>query len=119
MSDHVKRAHDNAFRPFDPQDEEEADIEQETSPEIKRQRVHIKEETPTDQADQVPPPPEVAEEIKNQYDRVKVRLIKSPIKPSAKEVAEHMVTHTPYRSWCPTLCGRASEQERTLQEGRQ
>ena len=28
-------------------------------------------------------------------------ILREPIKPSKKEVAEHMMSHMPYRSWCP------------------
>ena len=31
----------------------------------------------------------------------KPRVVTSPAQPSAKEIEEHMVTHIPFRSWCP------------------
>ena len=31
----------------------------------------------------------------------KAKAIKAPSKPSKEEVDEHMVTHLPFRSWCP------------------
>ena len=31
----------------------------------------------------------------------RVKTAKAPAKPSKEEVDEHMVTHLPFRSWCP------------------
>ena len=40
-----------------------------------------------------------------------VKVVPNPKQPTEKEVKEHNVTHTPYRSWCPhcvTAAARAS-----------
>ena len=29
------------------------------------------------------------------------KVIRAPIRPSQQEVDEHMLTHIPFRSWCP------------------
>ena len=31
----------------------------------------------------------------------KPKLRTSPDQPTAREIEEHMITHVPYRSWCP------------------
>ena len=101
MPDHVKRAHDNAFKPFDPH-EEDSDTKEEQERPSKKSRSEMKEGKDMKQESQASlPPPRVSEDLKQQYDRVRVRMVKNPIKPSAREVAEHMLTHTPFRSWCP------------------
>ena len=32
------------------------------------------------------------------------RIAPAPIRPSTREVESHMLTHLPYRAWCPHLC---------------
>ena len=45
---------------------------------------------------------DVAEETEGEQEEArKPKMAKAPAKPSKEEVEEHMVTHLPFRSWCP------------------
>ena len=37
------------------------------------------------------------------------KAIRAPIRPSPKEVDEHMLTHIPFRSWCPPIVSKARQ----------
>ena len=32
---------------------------------------------------------------------VKAKMVQKPELPTQKEIEEHMITHTPFRNWCP------------------
>ena len=46
---------------------------------------------------------------------IKARIVTKPDEPSRKEWDDHMVTHLPYRSWCP-FCVKARHKEDELME---
>ena len=91
----------------------------------RRLREHVDPEPPTlDPAgaeEEVLPPPEPHEE-----GRVP-RVRPDPIKPTARERAEHNITHYPYRSWCRHCLrgrgasrphGKRSEEDKEFSKGR-
>ena len=82
--EHEKDWFEKFMRPFNP-DEEEAAEEQEGEHEGARK---AKEEATDEQEGEL-------EEAR------KAKGIKAPTKPSKEEVNEHMLTHLPFRSWCP------------------
>ena len=58
---------------------------------------------------------ETKEEEEERFDSVDpedttVKIHKGPVKPSQEEVDRHVVTHLPYRSWCP-ICVAARGKE--------
>ena len=91
MHERANLAHDNCLRPFDPDEEER----------------------------------EYREEVKHSYDITydpqvelegesgeaqRAHVVKDPDTPTAKEVAEHEITHLPRRSWCAAcVAGRSRD----------
>ena len=64
----------------------------------------LAQETHKDKAD---------EEVSDKEENVKVKMIKAPKAPTAREVEEHMLTHVPFRSWRPhCVAGQASAHAR-------
>ena len=49
-------------------------------------------------------------------EEVFVKVLASPMKPSAKEVEAHNATHMPYRNWCP-VCVKSRGKESPTMEG--
>ena len=87
---------DRMLKPFDP-NEEEATREQEEEPE---------EETREREGE-----PEEARRAKGP---------KAPTKPSKEEVDDHMLTHLPFRSWCPhCVRGKSKGKPHKKTEGEQ
>ena len=48
----------------------------------------------------------------------KASLRKSPDQPTTREVEEHMVTHVPYRSWCPYCIAGKSKADAHFNKGK-
>ena len=40
-------------------------------------------------------------EMEPEEETADLKIAVSPVRPSAADVAEHRVTHMPYRNWCP------------------
>ena len=66
--------YDRTWEPFDPEEESSERL--------------IKEE-------------ELTREHRESHERVNVKTIKCPAAPTKEEIEEHMLTHVPFRSWCP------------------
>ena len=63
---------------------------------------------------EVPPGKEEEEEEEEESEEArKPKTLEMTCKPSAEEVAAHMVSHMPFRSWCPPLCPRKGAKQET------
>ena len=60
-----------------------------------------------------------ADEITTQEEVAPLKAAPAPTKPSAADVEEHNITHTPYRSWCGSCVGgRGLGEQRGRRSGR-
>jgi hypothetical protein len=58
-------------------------------------------------------------EIEPEEETADLKIAVSPVRPSAADVAEHRVTHMPYRNWCPQcVAGRGLGEQRGRHVGR-
>jgi hypothetical protein len=59
------------------------------------------------------------DEITTQEEVAPLKAASAPTKPSAADVEEHNITHTPYRSWCDSCVeGRGLGEQRGRHTGR-
>ena len=93
---------DNYMKPFNPEEEErkeERKSEEEGKEERKSEAGSEKEEEAARQEEEAARQEEEAS--RQEEEAVRPKAPRVPSRPTQEEVDEHMLTHVPYRSWCP------------------
>ena len=86
VHERASHVHDDSLRPFNPDEEEETGCRGDISYEPQ-----VKPKCESDEAE-------------------RAHVVKDPGTPTAKEIAEHEITHLPHRSWCAArVAGRSRD----------
>ena len=91
VHERASAVHDDSLRPFNPDEEEKADNESGGHDREITYDPHVELEGESGEAE-------------------KPHVVKDPGMPTAKEIAEHEITHLPHRSWCAAcVAGRSRD----------